>query len=201
MRGSSWVTTKLGMRAACLPNGTLVTMGGISAGPDYSFFLTVRAFDSLNNLLGHVERPLKQDIALSDPTIAALNTDTVAIVWHDCSDAPQHCDVFAQRLLLSADPECTGDCDANGSVKINELVVGVNIALSEQDIWVCPVFDTNSDCRARTCCCGPARAGRLPMSARGFLVSISSAWGTPQPRSTIQVGFCPNINGDPPVCF
>ena len=35
---------------------------------------------------------------------------------------------------------CTGDCNGNGAVAINELVVGVNIALGLQPVGACPAF-------------------------------------------------------------
>ncbi len=42
-------------------------------------------------------------------------------------------------------PLCTGDCDGNGSVAINELVVGVNIALDHVPATVCPRFDADGN--------------------------------------------------------
>lgn len=36
---------------------------------------------------------------------------------------------------------CVGDCNGDGMVMINELVVGVNIALGSQSIDACPAFD------------------------------------------------------------
>lgn len=38
---------------------------------------------------------------------------------------------------------CTGDCDGNGTVAINELILGVNIAIENQAVTVCPPFDAN----------------------------------------------------------
>jgi sugar lactone lactonase YvrE len=40
---------------------------------------------------------------------------------------------------------CTGDCDGNGEVAVNELLQGVNIALGNQPMSVCPVFDAGGD--------------------------------------------------------
>jgi hypothetical protein len=40
---------------------------------------------------------------------------------------------------------CTGDCDSNGTVAINELIRGVNIALELAPLTACPVFDANGD--------------------------------------------------------
>lgn len=38
---------------------------------------------------------------------------------------------------------CTGDCDGNGTVAINELILGVNIAIGNQPVSVCLAFDVN----------------------------------------------------------
>lgn len=40
---------------------------------------------------------------------------------------------------------CVGDCNGNGEVAINELIIGVNIALGSAQTSSCPSFDTNSD--------------------------------------------------------
>ncbi|MBI1814884.1 MAG: hypothetical protein HYR72_07900 [Deltaproteobacteria bacterium] len=40
---------------------------------------------------------------------------------------------------------CVGDCDQDGAVKVDELILGVNIALGITAIDVCPSFDANSD--------------------------------------------------------
>jgi hypothetical protein len=42
-------------------------------------------------------------------------------------------------------PSCPGDCGSNGAVTVNELIVGVNIALGNADPSACPAFDTNLD--------------------------------------------------------
>jgi plastocyanin len=44
-------------------------------------------------------------------------------------------------------PQCVGDCDAGGSVAINELLLGVNIALSRAPIDSCAALDTDGDDR------------------------------------------------------
>lgn len=44
-------------------------------------------------------------------------------------------------------PLCTGDCDGNGAVAINELLLGVNIALDNVQADVCPRFDGDGDDR------------------------------------------------------
>jgi hypothetical protein len=40
---------------------------------------------------------------------------------------------------------CVGDCNGDGMVVINELVIGVNIALETAELSACPAFDENGD--------------------------------------------------------
>jgi hypothetical protein len=40
---------------------------------------------------------------------------------------------------------CGGDCDGDGTVTVNELVTGVDMALGTLALDVCPGFDTNGD--------------------------------------------------------
>lgn len=40
---------------------------------------------------------------------------------------------------------CVGDCDGSGDVTINEIVSGVNIALGNGDLGLCPTLDANQD--------------------------------------------------------
>jgi hypothetical protein len=41
--------------------------------------------------------------------------------------------------------QCTGDCNSDGAVAINELIVGVNIAAGSVPVSQCPSFDVNRD--------------------------------------------------------
>ena len=62
----------------------------------------------------------------------------------------------ALLLILTMRPvdaqECVGDCDRDGTVEINELVLGVNIALGMQPIDACPVFDCEDTGTAPVSC-------------------------------------------------
>lgn len=40
---------------------------------------------------------------------------------------------------------CVGDCDGSGDVTVNEIVSGVNIALGNSDLALCPTLDANQD--------------------------------------------------------
>ncbi|MEO8605342.1 MAG: choice-of-anchor V domain-containing protein [bacterium] len=47
--------------------------------------------------------------------------------------------------MTSGPATCGGDCDGDGSVAINELVAGVNIALGSAALSTCPSFDSSGD--------------------------------------------------------
>ena len=40
---------------------------------------------------------------------------------------------------------CAGDCDGDEIVRVEELIVGINIALGIDPLATCPVFDRNAD--------------------------------------------------------
>ena len=56
--------------------------------------------------------------------------------------------VFALAATICARPTpaqdaCTGDCDADGAVFVDEIVVGVNIALGVAQLAQCSAFDAD----------------------------------------------------------
>jgi len=46
---------------------------------------------------------------------------------------------------LSAQDTCAGDCNGDGTVAINELILGVNINLGKADVGSCEAIDTNGN--------------------------------------------------------
>lgn len=53
--------------------------------------------------------------------------------------------LVAVALVVQAPPSCACDCNGDGAVTVNELITGVNIALGNQTLDACPVFDANGD--------------------------------------------------------
>ncbi|MBI3786493.1 MAG: hypothetical protein HY270_24150, partial [Deltaproteobacteria bacterium] len=57
--------------------------------------------------------------------------------------------LFAALLLSSrgvwAAPPCVGDCNGNGEVTIDEITLGINIALASSSIDPCVAMDSNGD--------------------------------------------------------
>ena len=45
----------------------------------------------------------------------------------------------------AASAQCVGDCSGDGTVAINELITGVNIALGSAALDTCPAFDADAD--------------------------------------------------------
>ena len=52
-------------------------------------------------------------------------------------------------LIAAAPPvgaqSCPGDCNGDGEVRIEEMIVGVRIALGDAAVDACPAFDANGD--------------------------------------------------------
>jgi hypothetical protein len=71
---------------------------------------------------------------------------------------------------------CIGDCDANGVVGVNELIIGVTIALARESIDRCPDFDTNDD--------GALRITELLGGVRSSIEGCRRTDPTPTPTST-----------------
>ncbi len=46
---------------------------------------------------------------------------------------------------VSAQETCAGDCNANGAVSIDELIVGVNVNLERADAGTCQAMDSDGD--------------------------------------------------------
>lgn len=46
---------------------------------------------------------------------------------------------------IQAEPSCPGDCNGDGEVTVNEITLGVAIALGNQPVSACPAADVNGD--------------------------------------------------------
>jgi predicted dienelactone hydrolase len=53
------------------------------------------------------------------------------------------CSIGAYEADAIPSAGCTGDCDGNGVVAINELILGVNIVLGTQPVDACPAFSNS----------------------------------------------------------
>jgi len=89
--------------------------------------------------------------------------------------------LLSTLLLVGARPSaaCTGDCDGDGQVTINEVVRGVNIALGSTPLGVCAQFDADGD--------GTVAINELIAAVGDVLASCSAA--TPGPTPTVTPGI------------
>lgn len=97
-----------------------------------------------------------------------------------------------------ADAQCAGDCDGGGTVSVNELVRGVNIALGLANLSTCPAFNTNGDATVSVSELVAAVRNALNACAGGNTPTATStpASGSPTPTHTPQGGtptFTPTI--------
>ena len=77
---------------------------------------------------------------------------------------------------ISAAQSCVGDCNGDGTVAINELVLGVNIALGADDISACAAFDDGD---------GPVTVDRLIAAVNNALCGcVCDQTPTPTPSAT-----------------
>jgi hypothetical protein len=136
---------------ACLPEGNIVVVGlaQLYASP---VSVVGRAFDVHDRPLGQFVIPTS--LRSWPPTIAALPDDAFVAVWTTCVGSLRtNCDIFAQQFGVRPGPDCVGDCNGDGTVTIDELMVAVNLALGVEpfeecrDITSCPAIDTDLDCQ------------------------------------------------------
>ncbi|MBX3026545.1 hypothetical protein KF840_16695 [bacterium] len=53
--------------------------------------------------------------------------------------------VLVAALAMPAHAACVGDCDGDDRVAINELILGVGVALGSESVAACPALDANGD--------------------------------------------------------
>lgn len=86
--------------------------------------------------------------------------------------------LLATLLLIGAAPAaaCTGDCDGDGGVAVNEAVRGVNIALGNAPVGDCAQFDANGD--------GSVAVNELIAAVAAVLDGCPDVTPGPTPRAT-----------------
>jgi hypothetical protein len=111
--------------------------------------------------------------------------------------------LLAACLAAPAGAACTGDCDGNGTVAINELIRGVTIALGQAVAATCPAIDADGT--------GEVSISELVTAVRGGLDGCPGAptataanthtplpTGTPSATSTVSPTPTATVN-QPPV--
>lgn len=118
-----------------LPDGELFTIGvqipGGAAGS-----IPVHVFAETDSQSGNPKPQFGAFLSIGDQSAIDQTADRDANV---SKVAVENGTVTVVPVTIS----CAGDCNDDGSVKINELVSGVNIALGNAALGTCPSFDTS----------------------------------------------------------
>jgi len=73
------------------------------------------------------------------------NTVVTALVIDPSTPNTLHAGTSGGVFSIQQVAACSGDCNIDGTVTVDELITGVNIALSARPVGVCPSFDTDDD--------------------------------------------------------
>lgn len=115
----------------------------------------------------------------------------------------RHLTALLAAAVLAAAPAlaCVGDCNDDGAVPINELIVGVNVALGAAPLATCAAFDRNGD--------GAVSIDEL-LAAVNSAVGVCERDATPTPtvtpapagetRCTVAPGDGVNVDPAQPFC-
>jgi matrixin len=115
--GSPFVWTIVGTGFPGLHLSTTGTLSGTPSATGAAMPLFIKATDNMGN--SHIK---ELDITVNPPGV------------------PTHTPLPTATPVPGA---CAGDCNGNGVVSIDEILKGVNIALSAQPVSLCPSFDAN----------------------------------------------------------
>jgi hypothetical protein len=83
--------------------------------------------------------------ATGTPNGTATVTATPTASSTATATPPATATASATPTATTTEPACVGDCDGGGSVAINELIGGVNIALGNVSLESCPSFDRDGN--------------------------------------------------------
>jgi streptogramin lyase len=109
-------------------------------------------------------------------------------------------------LLAGAAGACVGDCDDSGSVTVDEIVTGVNIALDSLALDECPRFDCNGSGQVTVDCvlaavnaalkgCGPEPTASVTHTPTPTVTRADSPTSTPTATSQSGDHFVDNGDG------
>jgi hypothetical protein len=137
-----------------------LTCTGDSCNPSYGCVNqpTPSCIEPTPTATGTPPTPTATAIPTATPTPTPTNTETATntpTVTDTPTNTPTATDTTTATLTPSNTPTpdptatlppvCTGDCNGDGVVTVNELVVGVNIALGNASLAACPAFDRDAN--------------------------------------------------------
>jgi hypothetical protein len=79
------------------------------------------------------------------PHTATPSPSATASITPTAVDTSTPVSTATATATVTSPPACAGDCNGDGSVAVNELITGVNIALGNTTVASCPSFDRNGD--------------------------------------------------------
>lgn len=104
--------------------------------------------------------------------------------------------LVAATVLLAgatmAQAQCTGDCNNSGDVAVNELVLGVNIALDRATLDQCPSFDVDNS--------GSVAVNELVTGVNNLLRDLCGDPATPTPTTSGGATPTPTVPAGPASC-
>jgi hypothetical protein len=97
---------------------------------------------TLADLNGDGRLDVAASASAQDRVMVALNgADVPATASPTPTITPTPLNTATATHTATGGAACAGDCDRNGAVGLNELIVGVNIALNNAAVGTCPAFD------------------------------------------------------------
>jgi hypothetical protein len=139
------------------PTGVL--SGTPTAGGEFSFTITATDADAVQVTKAYamtITGTLPNATATSTPAVTPTASGTATVSATPTTASPTSSATPLTTATATPSPTasatatapvsaCAGDCDGNGSVAVNELISGVNIALGNALVDSCPSFDRNGD--------------------------------------------------------
>ena len=115
-----------------------------SSSPTASLTATRTATTAVSPTSSATPSPTPQATSTVSATASTTGTAT-ATASPSATASPTGSATHTATATQTASPPCPGDCGGDGEVAVNELIIGVNIALGNDGIDACPAFDRDGD--------------------------------------------------------
>lgn len=141
-------------RALCdrIADQRLVTAGRATVAPQEDGILCptegrlrVALFDLLGNSVIPSGSGPVAEWRFSVRSDAAPGSFPLALSVQQASFGPRAVALAPQAAVLTIAPACPGDCDGNGNVSVDELVLGVGITMDQVPASECQAIDSDGD--------------------------------------------------------
>ena len=127
-------------------SGSIATFNGTAIGGGLSIAPLIGDSDLTLQVVSESGSPTPAGTATpSGGTGGSTATPTATVGPEGTATATQATSQPSPTPTPTRPPGCIGDCDGNGTVQIQELILGVNIALGGMPLANCAAIDANSD--------------------------------------------------------